>query len=108
MELGALGVARGPVALPFADPFSRPRRFLSYEADRTAFVRMIDFSKPTVTTRNGSPSDNRTMLTGTPSFVVVTSPNRKAKRLENRTETANQALEPRRFMETNSERKVRC
>ena len=68
---------------------------------------MMDFSKPIVTTKNGRPSDKRTILMGTPSLVVVTRPNKNAKRLERSTETANQAFEPSRFMLKNKEMKVR-
>jgi hypothetical protein len=66
------------------------------------------FSNPMVTTRNGSPSDKRTMLMGTPSLVVTSSPKRKAKIDEISTLVASQKLEPIRRIERNSETNVRC
>lgn len=61
-----------------------------------------------VTTRNGRPSDSKSMLIATPNFVVTRSPKRKAKAPEKRTVAASQNLEPRRLMETNRETKLRC
>ena len=80
----------------------------SAEALSTALVRRIGFSKPIVTTKNGSPSDSRITLIGTPSLVVTKRPNRKAKTPEKRTVVANQNLEPILLIEKNKETKLRC
>jgi hypothetical protein len=81
---------------------------ISIAAERTALVRAIGFSNPTVTTRNGSPSDNSSILIGTPSFVVTRRPNRKAKEPEMSTEVASQTWDPRRLIDINRNTKVRC
>lgn len=78
------------------------------EADRTAFVNMIGFSKPIVTTRNGSPSDSKTRFMGTPNFVVTIVPNKKAKTEEIKTDVASQAFEPIFLMDMKRDTKVRC
>jgi hypothetical protein len=69
---------------------------------------MIDFSNPIVTTRNGSPSDNRTIVIGTPSFVVTLRPNKKANTEENKTVVANQKFDPMRRIDRKRETKVKC
>src|SRR5271168_2623247 len=69
---------------------------------------MIGFSNPIVTTRKGSPSDNSTILMGTPSLVVTSRPNKNAKMPDSSTDVASQKLEPSRFMERNKEMNVRC
>lgn len=61
-----------------------------------------------VTTRNGRPSDKRSTLMGTPSFVVTKRPNKKAIMPEKRTVAASQNFEPRRLMEKKRETKLRC
>jgi hypothetical protein len=83
-------------------------RRLSSEAAITAFVRMIGFSNPTVTTKKGNPSERRTMFRGTPSLVVTIRPNRNAKEPDSRTEAANQAFDPSLLMDKNRETKVKC
>ena len=68
----------------------------------------MGFSKPMVTTRNGRPSDSRTMFNGTPSLVVTIRAKRNAKTEEKRTEIPSHAFEPSRRIERKSETKVKC
>src|SRR3569833_1318919 len=93
--------------LPGAGGASCDRR-CSSACVRTALVRAMFFSNPMVTTKKGRPSDNRTMVMGTPSFVVTIKPKRKAKTDENSTVVPSQTLEPSLRMDTNSDTKVRC
>ena len=76
--------------------------------DSTALVSMMDFSKPMVTTRNGSPSESRTRLIGTPNLVVTMTPKRNAKTEEIRTEVASQALDPISRIDMKRDTNVRC
>ncbi len=76
--------------------------------DSTALVSMIGFSKPMVTTRNGSPSESRTRLIGTPNLVVTMTPKRNAKTEEIRTEVASQALDPISRIDMKRDTNVRC
>lgn len=78
------------------------------EAERTALVSMIGFSKPIVTTRNGNPSDNRTRLIGTPNFVVTMVPNRKANTEEIKTDVASQKFDPMFLIDMKSDTNVKC
>ena len=48
------------------------------------------------------------MLTATPNLVVTISPKRKANAPEMRTEKASQKFDPRRFIATKSDTKVKC
>jgi hypothetical protein len=78
------------------------------EAESTAFVRMMGFSNPIVTTRNGRPSERRTTFSGTPILRVTVRPKKNAKTDEQRTVAASQNFEPMRFMDKNKETNVRC
>src|SRR5277367_2711926 len=69
---------------------------------------MIDFSKPIVTTRKGSPSESNIMLIVTPSLVVTRRPKRNAKMLDKSTDVANQKLEPNLFIDRNRDMNVKC
>jgi hypothetical protein len=78
------------------------------DANKTALVRMMGFSKPTVTTRKGRPSERRSILIGTPSLVVISKPKRKAKVLDSKTEKASQNLDRSRRIDMKRDTKVRC
>jgi hypothetical protein len=108
MDVGDPNEAPPLTTYPFASFFGGDGRRESSDADRTAFVRIMDFSKPIVTTRKGSPSERRTMFIGTPSFVVTIRPNKNAKMEEKSTEVANQKFDPKRLIARNRDTKVKC
>jgi len=81
---------------------------LSSAAAKTALVRRMGFSKPTVTTMKGKPSERRTIFRGTPSFVDTIKPKSRAKVPEPMTVNASQKLDPSRRIDMNSDTNVRC
>lgn len=83
-------------------------RLWEAEASSTAFVRIIGFSKPMITTKNGRPSDSKIKLMGTPNLWVVKQANKNAKPEEKRTDVASQKFEPRRRIDRKSEMNVEC
>ena len=63
--------------------------------DKTDLVRVMLFSKLTITTKKGSPSESSLMLMGTPSLMATSSPNKKANVELKSTVVASQTFDPR-------------